>query len=475
MNPLDGKVLSRHRLVRGISRRRRFSVNVMLWYAVVFLTSAPAQDFSANGLPAHSVSGQFVVTGPPGPPSWQDQPEVITNTSLVRLSPAVLAVSAERIKASLYHLLGVASPREWRGKIHLSLQPAWGTNETVTVMTRPGDPAWSYQVQMPEVVPQARFIRAMTGVLLLELANRQPAPDGHPADIPDWLITGLSRQMAQDELAEVVLSSPEQPRGVSPAERWRPKKQELDPLAGARRVLRRHPALTIDQLSWPTAGELDGADDGVYDASAQLLVAELLKLRGGPARLQQMLAGLPACYNWQTAFQNTFHDWFARPLDVEKWWALQVAAMQAQDAGLIWTPSESAARLDDLVLLPVETRPATNAFPDPGLISLQTAVRSLAPAQQAAGLPARLAALRTAQRHMPPAFRALTEDYCRVLADYLALWNGPVGQLVASKHSARPALLWQAGLVIQNLDELDVRRRALKAAVSKEPAPPPEN
>ena len=454
--------------------RRRWLVTLMLCVAG-YLTSAPAQDFSADGLPAHSISGQFIVTGPAGPPSWLDQPEVITNTSLVRLSPAVLAVSAERIKASLYHLLAVAAPRDWQGKIYLSLHPAWGTNENVTVMTRPGDPAWSYQVQMPTVVPQARFIRAMTGVLLLELANRQPAADGHSAEIPDWLIAGLSRQMEQDELAEVVLSSPDQLPGVSLSGRLPLRKRELDPLAGARRLLRHHAVLTFDQLSWPTAEQLAGQDAGVYDASAQLLVAELLKLRGGPARLQQMLAGLPACYNWQTAFQDAFHDWFPRPLEVEKWWALQVATMQAQDSGLIWTPSQSAARLDDLLMMAVETRQATNALPDHGRISLQTAIHGLVPAQQAAGLQARLQALRTAQPHMTPGFRALTEDYCRVLADYLELRTGPARQPVAIKNPARPAFLWEAGLVIQKLNALDVRRRTLEAAVPKETNPPPEN
>jgi hypothetical protein len=162
-------------------------------------------------------------------------------------------------------------------------------------------------------------------------------------------------------------------------------------------------------------------------------------------------------------------------LEVEKWWALQVATMQAQDSGLIWTPSQSAARLDDLLMMAVETRQATNALPDHGRISLQTAIHGLVPAQQAAGLQARLQALRTALPHMTPGFRALTEDYCRVLADYLELRTGPARQPVAIKNPARPAFLWEAGLVIQKLNALDVRRRTLEAAVPKETNPPPEN
>ena len=63
----------------------------------------------------------------------------------------------------------------------------------------------------------------------------------------------------------------------------------MDPLATARRVLRNHPALTFEQLSWPTDAQLDGDDGGAYRASAQLFVNDLLELKDGPVHLRAML------------------------------------------------------------------------------------------------------------------------------------------------------------------------------------------
>jgi len=77
----------------------------------------------------------------------------------------------------------------------------------------------------------------------------------------------------------------------------------MDSLAGARRVLRDHAALTFEQLSWPTDAQLAGDDGGVYRASAQLFVNELqaLKKRPGafardarnPAKILQLADGVP--------------------------------------------------------------------------------------------------------------------------------------------------------------------------------------
>ena len=94
-------------------------------------------------------------------------------------------------------------------------------------------------------------------------------------------------------------------------------------------------------MSWPDEAQLSGADGGVYRASAQLFVNELLELKDGPAHLRAMLATLPEFYNWQTAFQSAFREDFPRPLDVEKWWALQVVNFVARDPGPAWTPAVS--------------------------------------------------------------------------------------------------------------------------------------
>src|ERR1700690_4241841 len=79
---------------------RRLSVFCM----VVFSLFARAQTSFPDPSLARSVSGQFIVTGAPSHPAGPRlaaRPEITTNTDFVRLEPALLAVSAERIRESL--------------------------------------------------------------------------------------------------------------------------------------------------------------------------------------------------------------------------------------------------------------------------------------------------------------------------------------------------------------------------------------
>src|SRR5208283_1210869 len=96
---------------------------------------------------------------------------------------------------------------------------------------------------------------------------------------------------------------------------------------------------------------------------AQLFVADLLELKDGPAHLRAMLKTLPDVYNWQTAFHSAFRENFPRPLDVEKWWALQVVNFVARQTGPAWTTAVSRDKLDEILRVPVEMRLASNALP----------------------------------------------------------------------------------------------------------------
>jgi len=151
---------------------------------------------------------------------------------------------------------------------------------------------------------RTRYLRAMTGVLLLESANRDTR--ARSAEIPAWLTDGLSQELLATVWQEIILSSPNKVMNGPPVSRTVKTARGMDSLAGARRVLRDHAALTFEQLSWPTDAQLAGDDGGVYRASAQLFVNELLALKNGPAHLRAMLETLPKFYNWQMAFQAAF-------------------------------------------------------------------------------------------------------------------------------------------------------------------------
>ena len=443
--------------------------NLFIFCVVVFPLFARAQISLPDTSSARSVSGQFIVTGAPSPAAGAGlaaRPEIATNTDFVRLEPALLAVSAERIKASLRRELDLNPNAPWRGQIFLALHPAQSTDEDVAIVSERFASGWNYQVRLPNVLPRTRFARAMTGVLLLEFANRNAR--ARCAEIPVWLIDGLSRQLFADDWQEAILSSPAKMVNGLPVSRSVTTERGLDPLAGTRRILRNEPALTFEQLSWPTGAQLSGADGGVYRASAQLLVNELLELKNGRAHLRAMLEALPDCYNWQMAFQRAFRENFPRPLDVEKWWALQVVGFIARDPGPRWTPAVSRDQLDEILSVPVEMRMASNALPAHIKISLQAVIRNWDRARQVAILQTKLRDLELAQLRMAAPLAVLTDGYRRALADYLGLGSRAAPLLRRVKHPFTSSSKTTVNDTLKKLDALDARRRAIESAIKPE-------
>ena len=433
---------------------------------VIFSMAARAQVPPPDTTSAHSISGQFIVTGAPSSVAGARlaaKPEIATNADLVRLEPALLAVSAERIKASLWRELDLNPNSPWRGNISLALRPAQSTNEDVTIVSERFANGWNYQVRLPDVLPRTRFARAMTGVLLLEFANRNAR--AHDAEIPAWLIDGLSRQLFADDWRKIILSSPDKLVNGLPVSRTVTTERGLDPLAGARQILRNYPALTFEQLSWPTGEQLSGADDNVYRASAQLFVNDLLGLKNGRAHLRAMLETLPDCYNWQTAFQSAFRENFPRPLDVEKWWALQVVGFAARDPGPMWTPAASRDRLDEILSVPVEMRMASNSLPTHANISLQAVIRNWDPPQRDALLQTKLRDLELAQMRMAAPLAVLTDGYRRALADYLGSGSRAASVLQFGRHPPASPSKPTVNDTLKKLGALDARRRAVELAI----------
>lgn len=427
----------------------------------LFFTAIGRADFQLPGaVSARSVSGQFVVVGARQVSSLAGLPAVATNSDFVRLDPALLAVSAERVKNAVWRALGVSGP--WRGQIYLAVHPARSLDETVTVVSSRLDRVWCHRVELPDVVRRMRLARALTGVVLLELADRDAGE--RSAELPGWLVDGLARQLLASSPAGLLLSTPAQTENHVPENRLVAVERGVDPLASARRVLQDRPALTFDQLSWPTAAQVSGADGGVYQASAQLFVSELLGLKDGPARLRAMLAALPQFYNWQLAFRAAFRPEFPTPLDVEKWWALRVVSFAARDAGPQWTSEVSRRRLDEILSVPVEIRSASNNLPVRAEVSLQAVIRNFDAARQTEILQTKLRDLELAQLRMAGPFAVLNDQYRRALADYLGAGRQAAVPPRWFKHP--PPLRAGARETLKKLDALDAQRRALEAKLN---------
>ena len=432
-------------------------------------------SLSGHGV-ARSVSGQFIVTGAVRPAGSRlaATPEIATNADFVRLEPALLAVSAERIKESLGRelnpeLRGLDLPAPPPGKIFLVLHPAQSTDEDVTIVSRHSPDGWDYQVRLPDVLSRTRFLRAMTGVLLLEFANRDRAGAfrGNSRLAHGRFVAGIARRRWQ----EIILSSPAKMVNGLPVSRTVADHPRHGFARRRAAGVARSAALTFEQLSWPTDAQLSGADGGVYRASAQLFVNELLELKDGPAHLRAMLETLPDFYNWQTAFQTAFRDNFPRPLDVEKWWALQVVGFVARDPGPAWTPAVSRDKLDEILSVPVEMRTASNALPAHAEISFQAVIRNFDRAQQAAILQTKLRDLELSQLRMAPPLAVLADGYRQALADYLDPGKRarPVPRI--GKHPPVVSSQPTVADTLKKLDALDAQRRAIESAINRTQTP----
>lgn len=429
---------------------------------LLFPATAQSQlDFAPPAI-IQSVSGQFTVTAGGEYSRLLHSPAITADTNLVRLEPALLAVAAEHFKNDLWRALGISSGAAWRGKIFLALQPARSRDDGVTIASGVSRQTWNYRVELPDVVGQARYARALAAVLLLEIANRSAGSEDS-AEIPAWLVDGLAQQILATDATKVLLSTPARNQEGLPQSRLQKNSRGVDALANIRPVLKNSPALTLAQLSWPTDAQVEGADGGGYRASAQLFVSELLALKDGPASLRNFLARLPACRNWQTAFYAAYQNYFRTPLDAEKWWALRVVNFAAHNAGPRWTPADSQARLAALLSVPVEFRANSNALPTRAEIPLQAALRNFTRAQLAEILPVKLRDLQLAQFRLAPPMAALAGSYRQVLADFLDGQKNNSSVASSRRLAPEPQPPTAVAGALKQLDALDARRREVES------------
>src|SRR5215469_6523393 len=281
-NPIaELRELSRKYFLRVLSR-----LPVMGFFIVLYLPPfAHANSPFPNLVTASSVSGQFVVTEEPGISPLRFAPDFIPkDEDVVRVEPAELAVSADRVRDTLLKKLGVDPNAPWGGKIFLALHPAQSIDENVGIFSGRFGPGWNYHVLLPDMLPRQRLARALTGVLLMEYANRSAT--NRSAEMPSWLVDGLAQELLASDLQGLIVSAPDGVINGIPTDRVNTTQRGLDSLTGARTILQNYSILTFTQLSWPTGGQVSGNDGGAYRASAQLFVDELLKLPGGTAKMR---------------------------------------------------------------------------------------------------------------------------------------------------------------------------------------------
>ncbi len=416
-----------------------------------------------------SVSGQFTVTGRPQFTTPARRPGITGNTNLIRLEPALLAVSAERFRSVLWPLLGIRPDAPWNGKIFLALHPAQTVADDVNLNIIPLPQTWNYRVDLPDALPRQRYARALTAAMLLEIANRQNRSGGRSAELPPWLVDGLGQLVLGSAPEKVILSAPDKKIDGVRQSRTTKLSRGPDPLATARETLKYSNPPGFDDLCWPTGIQLENLDGGAYLAGAQLFTSELLGLKNGPELMRDFLARASGCLNWQTAFYAAYHEHFRRPLDVEKWWALRVVRFAARDRGPRWSPTASREQLANLLAVPVEFRASSNALPEHASVSLQTALKNFSGEERENVLRLKERDLELAQFRLSAPFSGLADGYRAALAEFLG--DNPPNKKTGTNKRGNPRQSASISEIVKKLDALDARRREFEQKVDANPLP----
>jgi hypothetical protein len=387
-----------------------------------------------------SQSGQFVVRGLP-----MGRPLAGYSTSEVqylRLDPTLTAVSLERIREAITGELGFTD-RQRRSTITVATRPVEEDRSAVTITSVHYADGWSYRVSLPERIEKGRFVRAAVKVILLEIANRKAVV--REAELPPWLAEGLAAQLQATSLITLALE---------PETQVARREINRDPMRTTRETLRRRPALTLDDLNLPTEDLLSGDDAPLYRACAHVFVRDLLRLRTGRECLRTLLVRLPENLNWQTTFLEVFKDYFERLLDVDKWYALNVATFSGRDPASIWPLETTRRQLDEILSTPVQVRLDATELPISTDVKLQRIIAEWDFPRQSAVLIEKLHRLAALRQRAHGDLAALVNDYWLAVDAYAADIRDK-----AASGKDRPASLSKAArTAVSRLDELDGRR-----------------
>lgn len=434
-------------------RLKRFLAFALL--ALVSLNKVSAQFAEPGVFFSRSVSGQFIIQSSPVSSASPLIGLLENDTNFVRLDPTLLTVSCERIKRLLWRELTITTP--WSGKIFLRLYPAQSGDDPINIDSDEFRDGWQYRISLPGLVQRERYVRGMVQVLLLEIANRKA--QAHSAEIPIWLTEGLSRQLLAASEREIILEPPRVAEAGLRISRMMVSAQRKNPLEQAHRELCAGSPLSFQQLSWPPPDYLTGQPGELYRSSAQLLVHQLLSLPDGPACMRALLEDLPQYFNWQFAFLHAFRATFQRPLDIEKWWSLQLVHFTGRELAENWPLDESWQKLDELVRSAVQVRIGTNELPLHAEIPLQTIIRDWEPQRQTPTLESKLGELQMLRPRLAHELVPLVQDYCRTIETYVQNLNHTGFVLPFRKHAILRRNLAET---LQHLDELDERRASLR-------------
>ncbi|MCP5522071.1 MAG: hypothetical protein H7A46_11045 [Verrucomicrobiales bacterium] len=412
-----------------------------LWLPLVALLLVP----SASAVTVFSSTGQFVIHSPHASTTSLSLVAPDPVSGRVVLEPDSLAVGCERVKAALLAELGL--PDRWQGKIHVKLRPTLSAAQVPVVSGSRFADGWYFALETPEELPPQELVRSLVMVLLLELADRTPGPNG--AEVPLWLSEGLTAevlarvgpdlvppqtpvvarvggsfgQLSSSSRLMVLSQTPTatEQQMLQRGEWGRGFEVRAANRVDARRRMRAEGALSFAELSLPAGDDLRGEAGRRYRDCAQAFLNQLRALPDGDRLLQQMLGGLTHCLNWQTAFVTTYRSHFPTLLDVEKWWALASHRYATVGVVDVWPAARAAGAMDGILSVILATTTGPGAVPVQERVSLTDAMTRLQLGEFVRVIGLKQRQLAVLLLHSPPAVAGLCQEYSSLFGLYLEL------------------------------------------------------
>ena len=367
-----------------------------------FILLLALRGFAVEPMVLTSASKQFTVRGKPQRSAFATS----AKDDQIYLSPAVLVVSCERIKETVAKELGWVEP--WRGSIFVNVHPLRFDNERPELQAFRTTDGWRYRLEVPDQISRTRLIESIVEALLVEFADR--AATEQSVELPPWLAEGLAAHLMAGALSGLAL----QPNATNV--RHNPRNDPVGPL---RAKVLEYGALSVDQLNWPEFDWDDRRATETYHQSAHLFVREILRLPGGPDFISATLGYLPQHLNWQSAFLRGFEARFHRMVDVEKWWALQLAGLKTHDTRIAWSVTEAQHRLEEVLYTSMEVRLGPNELPHVTPVALQTVINDWDFQQQVPLLRNKIIQLSLMRMRLPGELGNVSDSYRSVIEKYL--------------------------------------------------------
>lgn len=242
------------------------------------------------------------------------------------LRMGAIATRADEIRGHVCKLLGLDTSWRYGISIRLLGQPTdppdpHPIRTRISIIGR--EPNFQIRVYPGGGIDLNRLTNAIISMVLYEQALRSTRVDALPdsVSIPEWLVTGVQQAIL-----------------------WRTGKADRRLYQN---LFNRAEMLSPEEIiSTENAAQLDAASRQVYEVSCGVLLMSLINRQGGAAQLRELVSEASSAEGSPREIISAyFHELGIDDQLLDKWWALELAALSLPRATEALTPMETEKQL----------------------------------------------------------------------------------------------------------------------------------